>query len=308
VRQQVQLQGDLDEMPVGHLLQWMSWSRKSGLLELHGPAESYELRFVEGRLVLCSRYSGGPSRVELDRGSDPDALQRLLREPLRWTEGHFVLYELDAPGAEQAEALLEGAREAAVALGALLTAEPVEGQSATPAVSETAAKLARMSRDPRTSLKQLSEVVSTDPALMQAILRYANASSGGPGQPIDSLAMAVARVGFRTIRPLALAVCVYSRELHSPQLRQELPHLWRHCLSVALLARTLSGRLRLDEDAAFLGGLLHDMGKAVLLARLDELGQQGRTPRALPTGALRELLAEHHTKIARTLHPSWELP
>lgn len=303
-----QLRGDLGEMPVSTLLHWMGWSRKSGLLELHGPAEQLcAMRFVQGRLTECSRFAGAPPRVELDRSRTPEDLGRLMREALLWTEGRFVLHPAEAAEPEPAPQPEGEPGPARQSLEALVADSLLQGRYRLPALSEAAAKISRMRRDPRTSLKQISDIISTDPALTQALLRFVNSAAEGPIHPVDSLPMAVARVGFRKIRPLALAVCLYSAELRSPQLRQLQQPLWRHSVAVALLARHLAVKLKGDEDEAFLCGLLHDLGKAVLLGLIDDLTTQAKAP-SLATGRLEELLAQQHTKVGRRLHLSWSLP
>lgn len=182
----------------------------------------------------------------------------------------------------------------------------LKGQYRLPTLSEASLKIRRMSRDPRSSLKQLSDVISTEPELTHAVLRYANSCSDGSAHAIDSLPMAVARVGYRTIRPLAFAVCLYSRETRSPRLRPFQAQLWRHSLAVALLSRHLAFKLKLDDDETFLCALLHDMGKAVLLGLIDEILQE--KPVLFALDGIEDLLLEQHSKVGRKLPLSWNLP
>jgi HD-like signal output (HDOD) protein len=303
VAQDAHLEGDLGEVPVGELLRWMSSSRTTGMLCLYGATERYELHFEQGELQEGSRLMPGPQRIELGRVRNAAELLRLLRESLLWTEGRFVLH---APAGAPAEAAARP--EPSVQTLQLLLAESLAaGRHGLPGLSEAAMRIASMSRDPRTSLKQLSEVVASDPALTQAVLRYANTASDRPGRPIDSLPMAVSRVGYRTILPLALAVCLYSRPMHSAQLDRLQRQLWRHSLSVALLCRALAVKVKLNDEEAFLCGLLHDMGKAVLLDLVDDLVLSGRVPAAITPEALELLLQEQHTRIGPPT-ASWRLP
>jgi putative nucleotidyltransferase with HDIG domain len=306
VSQEVELEGDLGEMPVNALLHWMGWGRKSGLLELHGPAEErVDLRFVRGRLSEYRRSSGGVSRIEVEPAPDPEELGRLLREPLLWNEGRFVLYPADAAAEEEPAA--QALADSAPTIEELVADSLLKGQYQLPALSDAAVRIGRMRGDPRASQKQLVDIIATSPALTQAVLRYANSAAGGTTHPIDSLPMAVARVGIRTIQPLALAGCLYSAELRSAPLRSVQTQLWRHSLSVALLSRHLAVKLKLDDAEAFLCGLLHDMGKAVLLRLVDDLIQRGKTS-PLELGALEELLQKQHGKVGRKLPLRWNLP
>jgi HD-like signal output (HDOD) protein len=304
VSRDVELQGDLGEMPVSILLHWMGWGRKSGLLEVHGPGEErVAMRFIRGRLTECHRAGARSGRVEAAPQPRSEDLGRLLHEPLLWTEGHFVLYPGDAAAEEESLA----AEPPAPRLEELIADSLLKGLYQLPVLSEAAVRIGRMSRDPRASLKQLADVIATSPALTQAVLRYANSSADGPTHPIDSLPMAVARVGFRTIRPLALAVCLYSAEVRTPLLRPVQTQLWRHALSVAMLSRHLGIKLKLDDMEVFLCGLLHDLGKAVLLGLVDDLVQKKKVSSA-ELDDLEKLMREQHGKVGRKLPLSWNLP
>jgi putative nucleotidyltransferase with HDIG domain len=93
-------------------------------------------------------------------------------------------------------------------------------------------------------------------------------------------------------------------------LRELFRALWRHSVACAAGAEWLARRLRYEEiaDHAFVGGLLHDLGKLLLLRVIDELQADEAGPGALSEHLTRELLQSFHADRGAALMQAWELP
>jgi len=88
----------------------------------------------------------------------------------------------------------------------------------------------------------------------------------------------------------------------------ELLHLlWNHSITVALAARHIAARRHVDGELAFLGGLLHDIGKIVVLRTVAEVKRR-HPDRKLSRTSLFLLFDSLHCRIGEGLFEAWKLP
>ncbi len=128
--------------------------------------------------------------------------------------------------------------------------------------------LAELSGEP-SGFRRIRLLVGEDPALAAQVLRLANSALFGRRGTVTDLLSALALIGLDRLRALVLTYGV--RHLFRPL--AGLPHarkIWRHSLATAILAADLA----LDQDGdmmqCYTAGLLHDLGRLVLLASAPE--------------------------------------
>jgi HD-like signal output (HDOD) protein len=116
--------------------------------------------------------------------------------------------------------------------------------------------------DCNASAEQLKTVLESDASLSARVLRLVNSSTYGVRQRVGNLQTAIAYLGFRQIRNLALTSSI--SEVFKKDERigtYSRPALWRHLVSVGVCARMLAMRRGLENfEDVFLAGLLHDVG------------------------------------------------
>jgi putative nucleotidyltransferase with HDIG domain len=115
-------------------------------------------------------------------------------------------------------------------------------------------------------LKQIAEMVGKDPALSTKILKLVNSAYFGLPRKVDVINQAVVLVGTSGIKNLAICACVYDI---FPRPKENgafnLKAFWWHSLRCAFLAKHMAAEWdTCHPDEAFLSGLLHDIGKALL--------------------------------------------
>jgi putative nucleotidyltransferase with HDIG domain len=166
------------------------------------------------------------------------------------------------------------------------------------------------------SAGDISDAVSHDPALASKILKVANSAYYGFARTITSLEQAVAILGFRMTRSLALSLQVMT----GFQFAAEFPQfsnrgLWVHSIAVATLMREiqrLSGG-RFAGGHIFVIGILHDIGKIVLAhyfpdvlrAALERLQED---PDRRLEEVERELIGFDHAHVGELLLDRWRIP
>ena len=111
----------------------------------------------------------------------------------------------------------------------------------------------------------LAKKVSYDQALTAKTLRLANSSTYGLQVKVTTIQQALTFLGFQTTRNLITAAAITGC---FPSGRCEGFHdkaFWRHSIATAACARALARRMRFNQDIAFTAGLLHDIGRLVLV-------------------------------------------
>jgi putative nucleotidyltransferase with HDIG domain len=142
-----------------------------------------------------------------------------------------------------------------------------------PTMPITSVKALRMTNDPNTSAGELQRVIIQDQALTARVLRIVNSALYCLSREVSTISHAVALLGMETIRSIILAATVQnvlrSGFAHSRDLGSKL--LTEHSWGAALAARILAQKTRYgNAEEAFLAGLMHDLGKPVLMTNIPD--------------------------------------
>jgi putative nucleotidyltransferase with HDIG domain len=135
-----------------------------------------------------------------------------------------------------------------------------------PAMPAIAVRVMEMVGDPSTSANKLQEVIGHDQALTTKVLKIANSAMFGVSRDISTLSHAIMILGFSTIRSVVLATSTKSIYMQSSSKSGfSAKVLWDHSLGTALIARNIAAKNpSINEEEAFIAGLLHDIGKTVI--------------------------------------------
>jgi len=176
-------------------------------------------------------------------------------------------------------------------------------------------ELTKALEDHGTSLTELEQIIEKDVAMATKVLQLANSAFMGARGQVSSLLQAVSLIGTETIRTLALSMHVFSRLETNSAAAPYVAELWSHSVEVASLARQIAcfeGQSRAVVEQCFSAGLLHDVGKAILLAEMPlEYRQILRDP-DFKSNTLVTLETERfgcsHAQVGAYLMSIWGLP
>ena len=160
--------------------------------------------------------------------------------------------------------------------------------------------------------ERIYELAKSDPSLAAFILSYANSAASYATHHIDGLKTALTRVGSQTIVDLLTTLSV--ARVFIPK-KKEHKALWHHSIEVANIASfvsRVSGNHQVPPDEAYMGGLLHDIGRFVLFQlspnALDETDAKGwHTPKEL-SEVEQQLLGFNHAKVGYITCKKLHLP
>jgi putative nucleotidyltransferase with HDIG domain len=175
-----------------------------------------------------------------------------------------------------------------------------------PMMPGTAAEVMALCQQDTTDAAKLSAVIHRDQTIASNVLRVANSAAFGGQVGCASLQQAVSRLGMRHITEIAVAVSVRARLFANPVCAELLQSLWRHAVLAGFFTKEIARVRRRNVEIAFLCGLLHDIGKAVLLNNVDRA--TGRTGTVLPVAYLAAALHEQHVAAGSLLARQWRLP
>jgi putative nucleotidyltransferase with HDIG domain len=175
-----------------------------------------------------------------------------------------------------------------------------------PMLPALAADVMGLAIDPDVSIARIARVITKDQVLAARVLRLANSALFGALQEITTVNDAVIRMGTGPVRNVVLAVCFTSRlsgaNVYGPQGRD----LMDHAIGTAYLARLIAEKLGADAEEAFMCGLLHDMGKLLILKLSRDFTQCGGP--APSAGEVETVCRERHPEIGARMLRHWQLP
>ncbi|ABC28883.1 predicted signal transduction protein [Hahella chejuensis KCTC 2396] len=175
-----------------------------------------------------------------------------------------------------------------------------------PMLPEVAQKVIAITTNPDSGASELVKVIQGDQALAARVMRIANSVAYSPNASIVSLQQAIARLGMVSIRDIALAASINARMFKAPGYEDRIGSMWRHALATALWCKEIARRARMNVEAAFLCGLLHSVGKPIMLQEtLDVAGAEGLQPEL---DLLLDIVEELHLDAARLALEHWRMP
>ena len=215
--------------------------------------------------------------------------------------------------------ILQGTISRAFALRDLAGSESVKALVARinklPTLPSTYQKLVETLKQPNSSIEDVSSVIATDPAMTARLLKLVNSAYFGLAKPVADVTRAGALLGLDRIMALVLGQGIFS-DCDPPKVEGfSMDALWSHSVTTAAAAHRIAIAEHMDRDqvaAAFLAGMLHDIGKLVLAMGLPEqyakvLKHAGDRPGELQQIEMLELRAAH-TDVGAYLVGLWGLP
>ncbi len=167
---------------------------------------------------------------------------------------------------------------------------------------------------PDCEMKELVDALSVDPALLAQVIKVSNSALYGGHQEIGSIKLAIMRLGMRTTRSVVVAASTRTLFPMDNSHRGLLGRaLWEHSVQTGLAGRRVAEFTRgADPDEAFAAGVLHDIGKVILLlTKPDEFFQ---VHEQLEKGATESVSVERqhlgfdHCLLGDRLLENWGMP
>jgi HDOD domain len=176
-------------------------------------------------------------------------------------------------------------------ISAMIQKRIADGSLVLPTLPDVVITAEKMLQDKKGDISKVSTLIERDPMLTAQVLSLANSAAFARQQRAESIRQAIAYLGDSNLRKLLLTAT--SRQLfssHVPRVNDTLKALWNHSLAVAVYSQDLAGLTQTgDPEAAYVAGLLHDVGQtvvAVFLVRFwPAIGKPGKSGFLSRTGS-----------------------
>ena len=126
---------------------------------------------------------------------------------------------------------------------------------------------------PAADIKKMGRIISQDPGMTAKILQLANSAFFGIYRRISDAAEACVILGLDLVKAVALSYLVFAQLEGASISPSFINHAWQHSLLTGSTAWSIVRKESQDKPSAseaFTAGLLHDIGKLVLMANYPE--------------------------------------
>lgn len=177
-----------------------------------------------------------------------------------------------------------------------------------PSIPEVTKRIIEVASDLDACVDKLEETIMEDQALASKLLRMVNSSFYGLSRKVQTISQAIVILGFNAVRELALSLFVFEN-----QGRELAKSLWAHSVLTASVCRTLAKELRFPKvEEAFVGGLLHDIGRVIMLKTDPEEYEKMVSRTVKEKDSLlkmeREVFGCGHDQLGGFLAEKWSFP
>jgi HD-like signal output (HDOD) protein len=192
---------------------------------------------------------------------------------------------------------------------------PVAEVSAASSIPSIYSEVLKLIELPDVTSQQVGKLIGSDAALTTEVLRLSKSSYMGLPRNITNPAEAVESLGLIAVKALVLALKFLAEHSHLKPGYLSIDKIWQHSTNVAQIARDLVLFETKDRELAseaLAAGLLHDLGKVVLVTNFDDLyGRVHSLARKQPVPLWeieKEMFGANHGEIGGCLVGMWNLP
>ena len=156
----------------------------------------------------------------------------------------------------------------------------------------------------------IANVLKKDMSITGRLISISNSAYYGAAVKIGTVEQALNRLGLVVTKQYVDVFC--SRPLFNGSGRVYsglLEELWQHSLYCAVISEVTTKVLKLTlQSDAFINGLLHDIGKAVLLKSADELERRRRLTKKISAEELMQFVNQYHNGVGSKVLKKWRFP
>ena len=175
-----------------------------------------------------------------------------------------------------------------------------------PVLPEVSAQLLKLTSHVDCDPREIVHLFKRDQSLTGHLLKIANSARYSAGQPVVSIQQAVARLGIIRVREIVVLISAQSTVFNAATFKDDVKRSFEISVATAGFAQETARVKRLSVEDAFLCGLLHDIGRPVLLQSLHNYRQSNSSGNS--DQQIRDVADAVRIEMSCRLIRSWELP
>ncbi|MGL1930399.1 MAG: HDOD domain-containing protein [Desulfotalea sp.] len=179
-----------------------------------------------------------------------------------------------------------------------------------PVFSNTAMRVQQELTKQEPNTQKIEKIISSDQSLSGQILKTANSSFYSGLVEILTVKSAIVRLGIQEVGRIALIASSRNKfQSKNIAIDEMMKNLWQHSVGTALGAYWIAKKCKYDElmGHAFFAGLLHDVGKLLVLVVLEKIKYQNPTI-DLNDSLIQEAMTSLHCEQGYSLMKKWNMP
>ncbi|MFK7736206.1 MAG: HDOD domain-containing protein [Pirellulaceae bacterium] len=179
-----------------------------------------------------------------------------------------------------------------------------------PSLSSIAIRLLEIAQQDDPDYADVCRILRSDPAISGKVLQTANSALYGFRNKIESIELAVPKLGLSMIRTLILSFHLADSQEHGADSEPLFRTLWRNSLTQAVIAEIIGERLSEDSATFFSAGMLQDIGIHAMAAEHFEVyATQVLEEAKLPNveAAEQECFGFDHIDVTLKILENWNL-
>lgn len=166
-------------------------------------------------------------------------------------------------------------------------------------------------QSPQCSIDTIADMIEKDVDLTARLLRFANSAYFAVSSRLDSASEAISLLGIQQVHDLLAATVVVDRFAGIPQEYVSVQSFWQHSLATGIGAKLIAKHRELPKpEGYFICGLLHDIGRLVLLKQAPTYARMifelQKKERILLRDAELRVLGYDHQNVAEALLKRWK--
>lgn len=175
-----------------------------------------------------------------------------------------------------------------------------------PVLPDVLSKVISLINHPKADANTLARLIHKDQALAGYVLRVSNSPVFAGASVITTLRQAIARIGAKTLGKIALSVTMQGKIFKAEGYEDVVKDVWRKSLAAGAIAQEIGNTFNDRDETLYLCGLLHTVGKPVILQALDDLKEEFDMDLLYESGLL--LMNEFHRAVGKKIAEQWKLP
>lgn len=175
-----------------------------------------------------------------------------------------------------------------------------------PVLPDVVGKVIALINHPNADANTLARLIHKDQALAGYVLRVSNSPIFAGARQISTLRQAIARIGAKTLGKIALSVTMQGTVFKAKGYENEIKDIWRKTLTSGAFAQDFGRILGEPSESLYLCGLLHTVGKPVILQALQELKKELDMELSVAGGMA--LVEKFHHVVGKKVAEQWKLP
>ena len=175
-----------------------------------------------------------------------------------------------------------------------------------PVLPDVPSRVLAMTTNPEMNISELSDLIHKDQALAGHVLRISNSAAYAGSRQIATLTQAIARLGARLVGDIAFSISLQSEVFNVKGFEKTVERLWKQALAAGLFGKEIARIRRKNVEGQYLCGLLHAVGKPVILQAA--IGLQDTLKTQLDAETADILMEDFHSSVGSILTFSWGLP